>query len=314
MKLKRIVMWALTYKCNMKCKYCYLKNVKCLHSDLSKEECLKIADLICNDEKWKPDAIWLTGGEPTIKEFLPQLISKFEQANIRVVIDTNGMCTNDMLLQILETKPKGIIVSLDSHLEDELSERGDNRTIKDRIEFIAKHKDSLTILGTAVVLTKVSIDNLFKYAEEMSNRGVEYISLNPYHSVDGCEEKISGDYFRNVINEIKKSGKVKIPSDDYLNMVVELYDHTDGIKIQCPAFYDFYFISPWGYIYPCSNENWQGNGKIYNFNALDCDGIYNKIEQIRDELSFSPKSNKAHCFGKRCIGCWKLYYDTIFTV
>lgn len=314
MELKKIVMWALTYKCNMKCEYCYLKNVESLSNDMTKEECFKIADLICNENKWKPDAIWLTGGEPTIKDFLPQLILKFKKANIQVVIDTNGMCSDDKLLEILLTKPKGIIVSLDSHLEEELSKRGDNRRIKDKIEFIAKHKDSATILGTAVVLTEKSIAKLYEYAEEMKTIGVEYISLNPYHSVNGCREEVSGKYFKKITNQIKRDIRVKLPSEEYLDMVVELYDHFDGAKLQCPAFYDYFFVSPWGYVYPCSNEIWQAKGIEFGFNALDCSSLYESMRKIREDFGFSHKSNKSECFSERCIGCWKLYYDTIFTV
>lgn len=314
-KLKKIVMWALTYKCNMKCQYCYLKNFSFPYEDLSKDACISIATKICLDPNWKPDAVWLTGGEPTLKPFLPDLVRLFHRSGIRVVIDTNGMCSNSSMISLLESEPEGIIISLDSHLEDTMSDRGDNAQIKERIRFVADHKHSHTILGTAIVITQDSLAGLYEYAKEMRRIGVEYISLNPYHSSDITDKKCNIDTisFIEAINKIKNERIIKLPSDDYLSLVVDLYSHKSRVELQCPSFNDYYFISPWGYIYPCSNEMWQKEKTPFVFNSEDATSIHNYMRLIAKENGFERKNNRSSCFGARCIGCWKLYYDTIFT-
>ena len=82
----------------------------------------------------------------------------------------------------------------------------------------------------------------------------------------------------------------------------------------CPSLINYFFISPWGYIYPCSNENWQTfNGFEFDLTNEDNDW-YEKISIIRDNyLKSWPKTTLSSCFSSRCIGCFKVYYDTIFT-
>ena len=50
--------------------YCYLKDYVKPHKELNKTDCFKIAEKIVENENWRPQAIWLTGGEPTILSFL----------------------------------------------------------------------------------------------------------------------------------------------------------------------------------------------------------------------------------------------------
>lgn len=315
MEQKKTVMWALTYKCNMKCRYCYLKNISSFHDDISESDCISIANKICLDPHWKPDAVWLTGGEPTLKPFLPKLVRLFREAGIGVVIDTNGMCGNKEMVSILEEKPDGIIISLDSYFENGSPQRGNEFMVMDRIKFIAKHKQSSTILGTAVVIDKDSISHLYEYAKKVRNLGVEYISLNPYHSSDVTDERNNIDVrlFVDTIDKIKSKNIIKLPSDNYLNLIIDLYIHKISRKLQCPAFYNYYFISPWGYVYPCSNELWQQPNIPFILDSTKVDSISHSIQLLARETGFERKTNQSNCFGSRCIGCWKLYYDTIFT-
>ena len=103
---KHILMWALTYRCNASCEYCYLKDYRQPYKDINEEQCFLIAQKIvtCND--WQPQAIWLTGGEPTILPFLSKLVSYFENNGISVVLNTNSMIDREKMSRVLNAAPK----------------------------------------------------------------------------------------------------------------------------------------------------------------------------------------------------------------
>lgn len=304
-------MWALTYDCNMQCEYCYLKNRLPKHEDISFAECRAIVRGICMNDPWRPDAVWLTGGEPTLKLFLPDLIDDFQSNNIPVVVNTNGMCDNDRLDDILNSRPRGITVSLDSHIDNELSHRGNTKKIFQKIQYISSHKHPSTILGTAVVLTDETIATLYDYAKAVKELGVEYISLNPYYSPDN--KNVSGQGFSHAINRIKSENIIKLPNDDYLKMLDDFYSHLELVELTCPAYNSYFFISPWGEIFPCSNEIWQDDSMHVGFDALATTDLYQNMKKFKEKIQFQSKSTKSSCFGTRCLGCWKLYFDTIFT-
>ena len=188
-KPKNIIMWALTYNCNARCEYCYLNDYKQPKPTIKEEQYFEIAKKIVNSS-FKVDAIWLTGGEPTIKD-----------------------------VEVLE----------------------------------------------------------------------------------------------NNIKKIKEDVDILLPSEYYLSLIYQYYKD-ELVEHFCPSLINYFFISPWGYIYPCSNENWQTfNGFEFDLTNEDNDW-HEKISIIRDNyLKSWPKTTLSSCFSSRCIGCFKVYYDTIFT-
>ena len=314
-KPKNIIMWALTYNCNARCEYCYLNDYKQPKPTIKEEQYFEIAKKIVNSS-FKVDAIWLTGGEPTILPFLPKLISYFKGNNIEVVLNTNSIVKDEFLIEILNANPTGVVVSLDSTLENELL-KSSKRTfsahnVLERLKFIKKHKSNDTILGTAVVLTSDAINNLYDYAKDVKQIGVEYISLNPMYG-EGKPTIKDVEVLENNIKKIKEDVDILLPSEYYLSLIYQYYKD-ELVEHFCPSLINYFFISPWGYIYPCSNENWQTfNGFEFDLTNEDNDW-YEKISIIRDNyLKSWPKTTLSSCFSSRCIGCFKVYYDTIFT-
>ena len=96
-------------------------------------------------------------------------------------------------------------------------------------------------------------------------------------------------------------------------MISNLYGVTNDndFEVLCSALEDYFFISPWGYIYPCSNEGWQKFDSL-KFNLLNSKDWYLDIQNITSTVGWK-RSTKSNCFGDRCVGCFKLYYDTVFT-
>lgn len=73
---------AVTYKCNLTCPVCYARANEVDISDL------KIEDLKRVDEY---PVIFLTGGEPTIREDLPEIVSTLKRKGKKVVMFSNGL-------------------------------------------------------------------------------------------------------------------------------------------------------------------------------------------------------------------------------
>ena len=69
-----------------------------------------------------------------------------------------------------------------------------------------------------------------------------------------------------------------------------------------------------GIIQILNGNNWT----VYPTNISETTGISYKnvkniLSVIQEEFHTDAITSYHSCFGDRCIGCWKLYYDTIFT-
>lgn len=312
-KVKNIIMWALTYRCNMHCEYCFLREkIKCW-DELTDGECISLAKKIANDNSWKPDAIWLTGGEPTVRKCLPELIRIFESNGIKCVVTTNGFCSDEFLTEILESSPRGINVSLES-VDDEINSknRGNTSKVVNSIKKIAKGKDKNTILGVSCVVSPENIQSILDFSKEIKELGVEYLSVNPL--IGGNNRYTAENFieFKKFCKAIEASKELMLPSEFYFALVEDFFMNKREIHLPCPAGENFMFIAPWGNAYPCSNELWQTkkeNG-ICVQSQLSLRQIFEELNKLYYTNALTTKSN---CFGERCIGCWKLYYDTVFT-
>ena len=87
---KNVLMWAMTYRCNMACEYCYVRELVKNYDELDDAACLAAAKKLANDPSFRPDAVWLTGGEPTLRRPLPDVVRILREAGIATVINTNG--------------------------------------------------------------------------------------------------------------------------------------------------------------------------------------------------------------------------------
>lgn len=311
-RIKNIVMWALTYRCNMACDYCFLRNKVKKWKELTDDECLKIADYIAKDKTWRPDAIWLTGGEPTVKQCLADVVRILESAGIKCVITTNGFCNDRIIEDLLIAGPKGINISLESTDDDKNDVfRGYTQVVLQNIKKIAHTKKSYTILGVSCVVSQHNIDDLFAFAEEIKRIGVDYLSINPLigNSTPYKDEEV--DKLIDACKRIRTELNLITPSDYYLHLLKQHLSQKMPL-LKCPSGDHYFFISPWGKCYPCSNEIWQKTSDSEE-TLYTSTNIKELLSNIQYDFHTDSLTTCSNCFGDRCIGCWKLYYDTVFT-
>lgn len=322
--LRPTLMWALTYQCSLRCRYCYLfitENDESLaRSDATPEVVQLIADNLTKTGHWHPEIIWLTGGEPTLHKQLFWLIEKFESSQVMTVVTTHGVIEPAIARKLIKSRPRGITVSLDlSDPKQNNALRGGGHRVLDTIDLFIREKDPYTTLGVATVITKHNRRHIREFADFLEKRGVEYLSLNPLynHSTKTADLTTFSDSQSNRgINDdvayISANSSLLLPSARYLQLLnAHLEQHQAPTQI-CPATYEYAFIAPWGKVYPCSSEFWHRDSRMSSApNAWEHD-FSRVLEDLRTQLSTGRFSTRSACYSTRCMGCWKLYYDRVF--
>ena len=146
----------------------------------------------------------------------------------------------------------------------------------------------------------------------MKEIGVEYISLNP---LIGGEASFDADYYAElyaVLDELEQSLGLRVPSRAYFDFIRDFHEGRPQSHA-CPATEKYAFLTPWGQILPCSNECWQALDPACN-RLLEADSLRDAMLAARHaSLGGARCTTASPCFGERCIGCWKVYHDDIFT-
>src|SRR5262245_37089705 len=105
------VQFYVTARCNLTCKQC---NIIYANSDVREctvDEIKRIAD---NFAKLGVAMVLLTGGEPFVREDLPDIIRAFESRGVHVRMQTNGLAGEEQIHAAVEAGGRDISISLDS--------------------------------------------------------------------------------------------------------------------------------------------------------------------------------------------------------
>lgn len=79
---------ALTYRCNNACRFCYAYSPHRESAEMTTEEVKRVIDMIVDDAK--VPSLSFTGGEPTLREDLFELIAYGREKGLRMNLITNG--------------------------------------------------------------------------------------------------------------------------------------------------------------------------------------------------------------------------------
>lgn len=91
---------ALTYRCNNACRFCYAYSPYRETEEMSTDEVKRIIDIIVDDAK--VPSLSFTGGEPTLREDLFELIAYGREKGLRMNLITNGRrCASKEFVQKL---------------------------------------------------------------------------------------------------------------------------------------------------------------------------------------------------------------------
>ena len=95
----RAVHWAITGKCNCRCRHCYMSAPTGNAGEYTHEECMQIIEQM---EAAGIQEVSLTGGEPLIRKDFSEIAERLTSAGIRInTIMSNGLLVDETILSFL---------------------------------------------------------------------------------------------------------------------------------------------------------------------------------------------------------------------
>jgi len=225
-----VVVWNITQQCNLKCVHCYAHAKSTARdNELSTQEGKHLIDDLA---QFGVPVILFSGGEPLIREDLPELASYAVEKGMRAVISTNGTLISTSVARTLKEIGLSYVgISLDGMEKINDRFRGVKGAFNAAMEGIQNCKAAGIKVGLRFTINKFNVDEipqLFKLLEEMDIPRVCF-----YHLVYAgrgsklVEEDLSHEETRRVVDLVIDATQ-KLHDKGLSKEVLTVDNHADG--------------------------------------------------------------------------------------
>ena len=284
----------VTYRCNARCNMCNrYKAPSKPEEEISIETIKKLPKMYFTN---------ITGGEPFIREDLPDIVRELYKKSDRIVISTNGFFT-DRIIKLCEEFPNvGIRISIEG-LENTNNEirglaDGFNKgysTLKKLVEM--KHPD----VGFGMTVQDRNAKDLVALYDLSNELNMEFATASLHNSFYFVEAKniikdrmMVAKEFESLINKLLESNSPKKWFRAYFNHGLINYIFGQKRLLPCDMAFDTFFIDPYGDVMPC--------------NGTKCKQVMGNLnEQSWEELWSSEQAEKVRNIVRHCDrNCWMI--------
>lgn len=192
---KPVVVWNMTRRCNLKCVHCYAQAVPVNGQDEIGTE--KAREIIDDLAAYGAPVILFSGGEPLVREDLPELAAHATQKGMRAVISTNGtLITRQKARELKQIGLSYVGISLDGLEEVHDHFRGvpgsfqkalkgiancQEEGLKVGLRFTINRRNAQEIPGIFKLLSDLEIPRACFYHLVYSGRGSQLINEDLNH-------------------------------------------------------------------------------------------------------------------------------------
>ena len=166
---------AVTDRCNFRCQYCMPEEgMKWIPREglLTFEEIERVASLLV--ARYDIDSIRLTGGEPTVRAKLPDLVAKLSKLGVDLAMTTNGVSLPLIAKDLKDAGLNRLNISLDSLDRDRFVEL----TRRDELDRVLEGIDAAIDAGfdpvkiNVVLMNGINDDEIVDFAKFGRDKGV----------------------------------------------------------------------------------------------------------------------------------------------
>ncbi|OQC56299.1 MAG: Cyclic pyranopterin monophosphate synthase 1 [Verrucomicrobia bacterium ADurb.Bin018] len=242
----------LTYRCQSRCSMCQVWQ----HPSVPAEE-IGPATLAKLPNGFR--TITLTGGEPTLREDLPELAAVLRPKTRRLVVMTNGLLAEPLAELVARWPDIAIRVSVDGHGAKNDTIRGEENGYARKMATVrhllaAGARD----VGLAVTIQDDNCDQLlalFKMAQSFGG-DISLATLHNgflFHKIDNepYNRLRTARAIQPLITELLATRRPRFWRQAYfaLGLMKKILGQPRGWR--CPAGRDFLYLDPWGRLYAC---------------------------------------------------------------
>ncbi len=170
--------WAITGKCNYRCRHCYISAPDSKYGELSHEQCLDIVRQLSEAGVF---GVSLTGGEPLVRPDFLEIVDALLEKSISISqIYSNGALVNEQLLDELDTRSvrPEFSISFDGvGCHDWL--RGVAGAEHDALEAFALLRRRGFPIGVEMSLNKQNLHTLEATIQLLADHGVRSVKTSP---------------------------------------------------------------------------------------------------------------------------------------
>lgn len=308
---------ALTYRCQNRCDFCYASSpFRGKSSDeITTEQAMSIIEKI-HHEAHVP-TVSFTGGEPTLRDDLPELVAFADSVGMRTNLITNGIrCADKNLVTSLAGAGlKSAQVSLESHIEEVHDSIVGNRgAFQKTVRAIENLKDAGIYTHTNSTICHKNKNSLIPFVQFIQDTfGFPYLSMNMIIKTgiarDNANVSISyssiGSIIEPVINFCETIDMKLVWYSPTPYCLFNPVDHNLGSK-SCACISGLLSVSPTGELLPCSSYD-RGVGSLLR-NSFEY--IWNSDEALywRERRYLPPVCGSCE-YEILCSGACPLYWE-----
>ncbi len=291
----------LTYRCNLRCPYCYVGNDRA-KEELTTEEWYRVIDQI----PWY-SFVTLVGGEPLIrKDFIDILMATSKKVHGKLNVVSNGILINEEIIDaFIKSKMMLLSVSLDGYGENHDKNRA-QKGIFDKIMHnfeMMNSRSKRPLIDIKTIVLENNLDDLVKLYKLCDEMKFNFLSISFLRNNDLKQNSVLFDsfvpefnnnypidkyfdmeHFKEVYKELEalsKKSQVKLrfsPKFEYnkdpLKSIENFFNtpaDTPVDEIYEPCRYPFsnMMINPAGDVYPCLSQ------KIGNVKDMSIKEVFN---------------------------------------
>jgi len=225
-----VIVWNITRRCNLKCVHCYAHaKDQVFDNELTTEEGKNLIDDL---SRFKVPVLLLSGGEPTIREDLPELAAYAIEKGMRAVISTNGTLITQQMARVLKDIGLSYVgISLDGMEKIHDCFRGVKGAFRAALEGIKNCQDAGIKVGLRFTINKFNVDeieNVFKLLEDMDiPRACFYHLVYAGRGSKLVEEDLTHDETRKAVDLIMDLTK-KLHDKGKEKEILTVDNHADG--------------------------------------------------------------------------------------
>ncbi|MBW2740544.1 MAG: 12,18-didecarboxysiroheme deacetylase [Deltaproteobacteria bacterium] len=225
-----VIVWNITRRCNLKCIHCYAQaKDQVFDNELTTEEGKNLIDDL---SQFKVPVLLLSGGEPTIREDLPDLAAYAIEKGMRAVISTNGTLITQQMARVLKDIGLSYVgISLDGMEKIHDRFRGVKGAFRAALEGIKNCQDAGIKVGLRFTINKFNIDeieNIFNLLEDMDiPRACFYHLVYAGRGSKLVEEDLTHDETRKAVDLIMDLTK-KLYDKGKEKEILTVDNHADG--------------------------------------------------------------------------------------